>query len=147
MATRRAETEAFLDAVEKSAHRTLRFRDDIGALIDLCDSQNMRPIFDDVLFLAKFVSNARNVISRVGPGSEETNKLASELKEQMEKIATLLRIIVKDAPGDLKVDFTENFLLLGHESLANLFALLAELSWIKNYDLDRGGSGPRPPHP
>jgi len=142
----RPETLTYLDTVEQFAHRTFQLRDDIAALMELAESRKMSRVFDDILFLAKFVSNARTVISRVGLESEETQKLASELKEQLERTTTLLRTIVKEAPEDLKLNFTTTYLTLGHENMANLFALLYELSWIKNYVLDRGGVSPRERH-
>ena len=133
----RLETQTYLDAVEQFAHRKFQFRDDLGLLTDLSESRNMKQLFDDILFFAKFVSNANNVLKRAGVHSEETQKLSAEFKESLEKSSTLLRTLVKEAPEEVKKDFTARFFSLSQESVSNLLSLLYELSWIKNYSLDK----------
>ncbi len=133
------ETAAYLDSVEKFAGRKFRHRDDIAKLIELVKGRNQEKLFDDILFLAKFISHARTIIIRVGSESEETQKLSRELHQQMDAVTRLLRTIWNDAPGDDRNAMISKYLTLDHAHLADLFSLLYELSWIKNYTLDQNG--------
>ena len=137
MVAHRAETQAYLDAVEQSTRRTLRLRGEIAMLIEVAGERGMEPLLEDVLFRAKFISNARNILSRVGKGRDDTEKLSLEFKEQLANVGTLLRTLVKEAPEDWKSAFARKYFSLDQESMASLLVLLEELSWLKNYALDR----------
>ncbi len=133
----RKETETYLDTVEEYTHRKFRFRDEVGVLVDLAATRTMERLFDDILFLAKFVSNANTILKRTGTGSEDTVKLSAEFKENLEKASSLLRTLVKEAPEEIKQHFLSSFFSLSRDGMNNLLALLYELTWIKNYKLDR----------
>lgn len=133
----RKETETYLDTVEEYTHRKFRFRDEVGVLVDLAATRTMERLFDDILFLAKFVSNANAILKRTGTGSEDTVKLSAEFKENLEKASSLLRTLVKEAPEEIKQHFLSSFFSLSRDGMNNLLALLYELTWIKNYKLDR----------
>ncbi len=92
---------------------------------------------EDVVFNAKFITQALNVLKRVGPGNNDTAKLSGELNQMMEKTGTLLRTIMKESPEDMKQHFLGTFLSLNGESMNNFTGLLYELHWIKNYMLDQ----------
>lgn len=134
--TLRPETESYLSNVERFAKRTFRFRMEIGIIVELAATPSLRRALDDLLFIAKFVTNAFNVLKRVGSSTEDTVKLSAEFKDGMEKGSALLKTMVKEAPDDVKKIFLTKFLSHSHENLNDLLALFYELSWLKNYSLD-----------
>ena len=131
-----SETHNFLDEVEHFAHRKFRYRKDIEQLVELTRRHKMQQVFDDVVFYAKFISNAYAVLNRSGTPSEDTLKLSNEFKEILEKTATLLRTMIKEGPDDVKQHVTMTYLSLTNDSMNAFLSLLYELSWIKNYILD-----------
>jgi hypothetical protein len=97
----------------------------------------MMQAMEDVVFNAKFITQALNVLKRVGPGNNDTAKLSAELNQMMEKTGTLLRTIMKESPEERKQHFLSTFLSLTGESMNNFTGLLYELHWMKNYLLDQ----------
>ena len=135
--TIRPETQTYVDAVERLAKRSLRFRPEITELVELAETKSMKPVFAELIFLSKFSSNAVNIFKRAGSGSDETVKLSAELKESLAKISGLLERMTADAPGEVNAKFKKTFLSGNPVSFENMMKLLTELSWVKNYENDR----------
>lgn len=135
--TIRPEIEAFVKAVEVFANRTFHFHYELAVLLQIATDSSMKQAFEDLTFFAKFVVNASHILKRAGVGAEETAKLSIEYQHNLEKTSNLLRTMLENAPKEFSRSFEERFLILTHPSLQNLHDLLYELSWIKNYNLDR----------
>lgn len=125
-----------LDEVERFAGRKLQYRADIIVLMELAVSYQQRRMFDDVMFLAKFLKNAHHILQRIGPNDEGYPKLSAEFREALEKFTTLVKTIIKEGPEDVKQSFTARFFTLTQQSLTNLLQLAADVSWVKNYTID-----------
>lgn len=132
-----ASTTLFLDEVEHFAQRKFLFRDEMALLIELSESRGMQKLFNEIIFFAKFITNAQHILKRIGSESDEVLKLRIELTENLKKTSTLLRTLVEECSDDMKESFMRRFLMFNQENLDNLFSLLSELSWIKNYSLDK----------
>ena len=130
-------TGQYLDAVEAFSGKKFQFRGEIGMLLECATARNMHQVFEDITFLAKFVTNASGVLKRVGPSHADAAKLVGEFKDNLEKVSTLLRTLVKEEPADARQQLLSRFFSLSHDSLDNLLVLLSELSRIKNYTLDQ----------
>jgi hypothetical protein len=124
--------------IEKFANRKFVYAAHISALMDQAAKRHMESTFEDVLFFAKFLVNAYTVLSRTGIDSQETEKLSTEFKENFEKISTLLKTIMKEAPQPSKTEFISTFFDSTTQSVDRLMTLLRELAWVKNYRLDLG---------
>ena len=133
----REETRVFLDEVERSSGKKFLLRKEIALLYELAEQRSLRSVFDDITFYAKFISHASLILRRFGPTSDETTKLSQEFKEKLEKISTLMKSLLDEAPDDMRESFMTRFFFLSRESMNSLMALLQELSWIKNYSLDQ----------
>jgi len=131
-----SDPKAFVASVESFSGRTFRFRDEIASLVGIVHERNMRGLFEDIVFNAKFISNALNILRKTGTGNQETAKLSAELAGMTEKTVTLLRTVVKEAPEEFKQRFTGTFLAGSERGMNELIALLYELHWVKNYFLD-----------
>ena len=130
-------TESFLSDVEKFAQRKFRYRLEIGSLVELAGSLSLQRVLDDVTFYAKFLTNAFNVLQRIGKDSPDAAKLSVEFQEGIEKISTMLRTLIKGGPAEVRNLFLQRFLSLSGKSLNELLALCRELCWLKNYALER----------
>ena len=131
----------FLDAVENHAGRKFQFRREVEFLIDSTGSPSASHSFEEIIFLAKFITNASNVLKRTGQSREETEKLSAEFKEKIGSVSALLAGLIGRASGDEQSSIVSRFLSPSFDSLNELLALLAELSWIKNYHLDNPDEG------
>ena len=126
-----------LTRIEQTVNRKFMFRTKIQSLLEISQSKNMDGVFEDVLFLSKFLTHAYAILKREGANSETTIQLQTEFKTNLEKLHTLLRTIVKDADDTMKQDFVSSFLGMKAGNLENLLKLAHELTWIKNYQLDQ----------
>jgi hypothetical protein len=131
--------EKLVDDVEKSVNQKFRYRKEIESLFELTQEGNQRQVMEDILFYAKFVTNASAVLSRVGMNSEETGKLAAEFKTNAEKVMTLLKTVTEEAPEEVKKEFAQSIFSPTQAGINNFIVLLKELTCFKNYSIDHHG--------
>lgn len=134
--TVRPETERFVNELEKYANLNMRYKKEIGLLLDQSSAAGKREVFEDIVFFAKFIAKSQDLMKRIGPESEGYGKLSAEFHSAMEKTTSLLRTVVKDGPEDVKERFVEGFFRMDEESFASLMAFLRELAWVKNWMVD-----------
>ncbi len=133
----RTETEEYLAAVERHDAKKLRYRTEIGAIIDLADGSSLWEEFERIVFLAKFVTNAFNILRRGGLRAEETAPLTRELEVNLSDVTDRLRRLAgRSSDRDFSAGFEKEFLALSHASVESLQGLLSELARIKNRMLD-----------
>jgi len=132
----RPETASYLDEVQRHAERTLQFRDEIGTLVELGVAPAVKASWEELLFTAKFVTNASSVLRRVGPSSEETTKLSAEFSSAIERGAASLKLVLVGASKETTQLFQGKFLSPTTTSLGSLLAFFAELTLLKNHSLD-----------
>ena len=125
-----------LDTIERFAQRKFRYRTEISTMLELAVSRNQKRVFEDIMFLAKFLWNSYNLMQRLGPMGEEHPKLTAEFRESLEKFSTLMKALLKEGPDDIKESYKVNFFTMSQESMNNLIQLASELSWLKNYSID-----------
>jgi hypothetical protein len=128
--------QAFIAEAERFSGRTFRYRAEMTALLELSRARGQQQLFDDLVFHAKFVTNALQILKRVGADNADAVQLGAELNSMLEKTMTLLRTIIKESPGEFRQHILDDFLSLSQTSMTNLTALLAELAWVKNFMLD-----------
>ncbi|MBI1806918.1 MAG: hypothetical protein HYR76_07700 [Ignavibacteria bacterium] len=138
MTTIRPETNSLLDAVEQFAHRKFHYREEMAVLIELAQSTGGGQILDQITFHAKFISHAVTIMKRVGTDTDETAKLSAEFTRNLETTSELLHTLIDNAPEEIQNRFSTTFLSVSHESMNSLLDFLHDLSWLKNYSLDRG---------
>jgi hypothetical protein len=133
----RSETASYLDDVERHARRTFRFRTEVGLLAELGGTPATKPSWEELLFTAKFVTNAAGVLRRIGPSAEEAAKLSAEFSSAIERgVSTITSLLAGAATDERIPTFQTEFLSLTPATLDKLLDLFSELAWIKNYLLD-----------
>jgi hypothetical protein len=132
----REDTMLFVNAVKSFSGGKMTKTDHVAQLIQLSNESGKEQVFDDLIFHAKFLSKLFTVMKRTEPGSEAFPKLQSEFKEAIEKVGTLIRTLVKEAPEGIKQDFISQYFEMSHQCLNNLIQFSYDLGWVKNWKLD-----------
>lgn len=135
----RPRIKSLMDAIEGSVSQELLYRREIEILIELTEERGMRQTLDDILFDGKFIAGAYAILTREGINSQETDKLSVEFKTTLEKITTLLKTAVKEAPGDAKELFMKKFFVPTQAGMASLIGLCNDLAYVKNFSIDHKG--------
>ena len=130
------ETESFILSLQNYSRSTLHHADDLASLIELSRIHNQRQLLDDVCFLSKFLVNTNTVMKRIGKDAEGYGKLSYEFTENLEKASTFIRLLVKEAPDDVKKHFTSTYFGMTHGGLNSLMELLYDITWLKNWEID-----------
>ena len=136
----RPETETYLTNVERYVSKKFRYRIEVGILIDIAEERSLRPQFEELLFLAKFVTNAQSILQRSGIENEQTAKLSAEFSSTLQKFPSMISALTSGAVPEVSRAFPKTFFDQTQESMQRLMVFLSELSWIKNYFLDQGDS-------
>jgi len=129
-------TDSLLDDVERLAQRKLQYRAQISQLIEVARTRRRERLFEDAIFLAKFLWNANNLMHRIGPADQGFPKLSAEFRDALEKFSTTIKTLVKESPDDIKKSFISTFFATTQESLDHLLRLAGDLRWLKNYTID-----------
>lgn len=93
-------------------------------------------LFEDLVFLAKFLSKTYDLLRRIGPDGDGFQKISAEFQANLEKANTLVKTLVKESPESLKTKTVDRFLRLDQESMMAFMDLLRELAWVKNWMVD-----------
>ena len=110
--------------------------DDLALLLEITRRKADQDIFDRLVFLAKFAVKSRKIMERIGAGAEGYDKLSGELAPSLAEICSLLAILVDSQPEPPGFQFKQNYLANTAGSLSNLFDLLSDLTWYKNWTID-----------
>ena len=140
MMTISPETEKLLDEVEALAKQRFRYRKELGWLAEIAESRKKQGVFDEIVFLSKFVTKSHGVLRREGSSSDDTAKLSGEFSEAIRKVSSRIQLLLAETTGGTGADFAKPFFPLTPESMDNFLALMNELSWFKNHAIDKKGA-------
>ena len=132
----RPETSLLLAELQSFSGGRLTRVNDLGTLLELGQDGEPSRIRGELVFLAKFISRIHGIMQRIGPGGNGYDKLLGEFNEKLESCGVLLRDLLAGAPADDRAHFVSTYLAATPESLGNYLALLYDLSWYKNWELD-----------
>lgn len=110
-------------------------------LIELSGLHNRCTVFDELVFLAKFASKTYGIMQRSGTHGEGYDNLSREFTGAIEKSISLIDTLLIDSPIEDRQHFTSTYLTMTPESLQRLLALCYDLSWYKNWTMDRSRPG------
>jgi hypothetical protein len=130
-------TRDFVQQIDELSNHRLANWDYVAALVELAQTTDQRTRLEQIAFLAKFLSNTHAILRRSNSDIEGYQKLSSEFQVNLEKVVGELKSLIEQAPAAVKASFSSKFLMLTGESFENLLSLLYDLSWIKNWYIDR----------
>ena len=134
------ETSSLIVSLRDFSRNKLRHADDLGALIEIAKLRNQAQVLEDLCFLSKFLVSTRNVMERIGREGEGYDKLSFQFAENLEKASTFIRLLIKEAPEDLKRHFTSTYFGMTSDGLSALMELLSDLRWLKNWNIDHAST-------
>ena len=130
------ETTSLVSSLQNFSRERLHHPDDLSLLIELSKLHRHDQVLDDLTFIAKFLVNTSAVMKRIGKNGEGYEVLASEFAENLEKALNFVRLLVKEAPDDVKRRFTAGYFEMTPEAVDRLMQLLHDISWLKNWNID-----------
>ena len=130
------ETRRFVQDLDEYSSRRLKNRDDLAQIIELARTQRKLQVLDDIAFFGKSLWNTFNTMQRTGPAGEGYDKLSNLFNDNYEKVSTLIRTLVKEAPEDVKEHFKAKFFSPTHEGMSQMMNLIHDVSWLKNWEID-----------
>jgi hypothetical protein len=128
-------TLSLLQEIDVLSGRKLLRRDDLGMLIDCAQGSGRKELLEDLAFQAKFAWKSRIVMQRIGGGAEGYDRLAAEFTSAVEEVRRLLGVLLEGCPGTEGV--RKRTLSVTPQALEELLALMNDLTWYKNWLLDR----------
>jgi hypothetical protein len=134
------EASSLVETIQNFSQNKLRRSADLAVLIDQAYKKKKEEPLSELSFLAKFIWNTFTVMKRIGKGSEGYDKLSFQFNENIEKASTLLRLIMKESPDDIKQRFVTTYFAKTAEGFQSLLDLLHDLSWLKNWQIDHPSS-------
>lgn len=130
------ETSSLLFRLRSFSGNRLTREQDLGTLLELGSASDRTAILEDLSFLAKFLSRTHGIMQRIGAKGDGYDALAREFQDSLQRASGLIRQLLEGAPAEVRQEMTATYLGLSHECLANLLALLYDLSWYKNWLID-----------
>ena len=130
------ETASLVESLEGYSEQKLRHAGDLAVLIELSRLRNLPEVLDELCFLSKFLVNTRSVMERIGRGAEGYDKLSFQFAENLEKASAFVRLLVKEAPEEIKSRFAATYFGMTENAVGSLMELLYDVSWLKNWKID-----------
>jgi len=139
----RPETSRLLADLQAFSGGRLTRSDDLGRLLELGRDSGGGVPFDELVFLAKFLSRIHGIMQRIGPDAQGYDKLLGEFNTNLARTRVLLQDLLAEAPPGVRSHFQSTYLDMSRGSLENYLALLSDLGWYKNWKLDHPGDNDR----
>ncbi len=130
------ETSSLLARLRSFSGNRLTREQDLGILLELGSAPDRAAVLDELCFLSKFLSRTHGIMQRIGTGGQGYDSLAREFHESLRRVTGLIRQLLEGAPAQVREEFEATYLGLTHQCLADLLALLYDLSWYKNWLID-----------
>ena len=132
----RQETQQFLRDLERSSSRKVNVPHDLGTLLEASARVDQKDHFEQIVFLAKFITKTFDIMKRIGPDGEGYDTLAREFQDNVEKVGEKIRKLLLTSPDNIQDHFARRYFRMEPESLENHMKLLADLTLVKNWMLD-----------
>ena len=129
-------TENLLSSLDALSGNKLTRRADLGVLLECALKHQEKSALHELCFLAKFISKAHAIMTRIGKDGEGYEKVLNEFKANLEKATSLARTLIGQAPTHIQEEFATTYFAMTPTSFQNLLDLFYDLSWYKNWLID-----------
>ncbi|MSP64858.1 MAG: hypothetical protein EXR24_01235 [Ignavibacteria bacterium] len=130
------ETKSFINEVNIFSKNRLQKIEDLEILTELSEKDNNQNVFNDIIFISKFMTNALTIMKRIGVAGDGYDKLITEYNKGMNDVKTNIELIIKNLDSEIKERFNNNYFQITQESMSNFVILLSDLTWVKNWKLE-----------
>jgi hypothetical protein len=128
-------TRSLLQEIDMLSGRKLLRQKELGLLIECAHGAGRKEYLADLAFQAKFVWKSRGIMQRIGPGADGYDALQREFTAAVEEVRRLLGLLLDGCPGT--EGLRDRLLALTPRALEDLLALTNDLTWYKNWLIDR----------
>jgi hypothetical protein len=90
-----------------------------------------------LIFQAKFLVQTQDVMDQIGHEAKGFENLSIEFQSGVKKALHLLKILIGRDATDVAQKFSDTFFAMEPESFARLMKLFSDLSWVKNWQIDK----------
>jgi hypothetical protein len=126
-----------LSDINEVSGKSLKRSLDLGALLQIAEEQSQKTMLDDLAFSAKFITKSFELMQRIGRDGNGYEKLSEEFSMQIKKSQEILKQLLDKTDAMTKAHFTGNYLEMNTLTMQNLMQLFHDLSWYKNYQIDK----------
>ena len=126
----------FVDELDRYSGGILSRKDDLRFLLELAIVNHEEEGFDRLAFLSKFVAKSRKIMERIGPNGEGYDRISGELSAALGEMEILLKQLTAFADTPERLRFSQTYLAQTPDSLRDLFSLIDDLCWYKNWKID-----------
>ncbi|MBI5020095.1 MAG: hypothetical protein HZB59_01525 [Ignavibacteriales bacterium] len=118
--------------VEDLSRRKFQYFNQICRLVDYANQKDNRSKFDELIFLAKFITNSWNILDRAGVESQETEKIKLEFTKSIETTQAIIGNLTEGEDS-----FSRLCEITTSEDFQEFRIFIHELSWLQNYYIER----------
>jgi hypothetical protein len=130
-------TKIILSDINEVSGKSLKRSLDLGALLQIAEEQSQKTMLDDLAFSAKFITKSFELMQRIGRDGNGYEKLSEEFSMQIKKSQEILKQLLDKTDAMTKAHFTGSYLEMNTLTMQNLMQLFHDLSWYKNYQIDK----------
>jgi hypothetical protein len=105
---------------------------DLSVLLEAGYFTDKKPLFEDLIFKAKFLYGMMNIFSG-NPSREHFEKLIPEFGKNLEDFIGLLKNITGDGNDTITKAFSEKYFTISPDVMQELANLISDLSLCKDY--------------
>jgi len=109
---------------------------ELSVLLEAGYFTDKKPIFDELIFKAKFLNGLLNIFSE-NPGQEQMEKLIPEFAKNLEELTVLMKSILISSDEITNKYFREKYFNVNPKIINELALLIMDLSACKDYFNDR----------
>ncbi len=128
--------EGFLADLQEYSGGVLSRSEDLATLLELAHCHSQQNNLERMAFLAKFSAKSRKIMERIGRNGEGYDRIAKELTASIDEISSLIALLGNLAPEAERLRISQTYLAKTQEGVTNLFSLIDDLGWYKNWTID-----------
>lgn len=129
--------QEFIHQLEAYRGGKLNYPVEVGELLGIVIQTRTENDFEELIFQAKFLVKAQDVMKRIGPSAEGYDKLSTEFQSGIKNAVNRLKVIIDKATDESKQKYFNTYFSMETDSYNRLLKLFSDLSWMKNWQVDR----------
>ena len=130
-------TIALLSHLEDLSGKALQRRDDLGVLLEVSELHDRWNILEPLSFQAKFLARTFAIMRRIGIDGTGYDRLNHEFQAALDRVRAMVQDMLRGVTVVEGAQFADTYLAMSPDSLQNLLTLCEDLSWYKNWLIDR----------
>ena len=132
----RPDIAEFVASLEVFSKRKLNYPTEIGEILQIAFQTGLISEFEELVFHAKFLTRAQDVMKHIGYEAEGFEKLSTEFQLGVQRSMDVLKMVVGRATEDVMLKYSNTFFATETDCFVRLMKFYSDLSWIKNWQID-----------